>query len=123
MNLSGDAAPGDLPGPEEGGGPPPLMPWTLVVTEADADGWSADLEHGAPLPRIGERIAYIAEDGTRRHFRVNDITHTVQASASERPPVRESTGSPNATVSGPHPSHPPSGLRAGLPRVAVTPED
>jgi hypothetical protein len=99
------------------------MPWTLVVGESDAGGWTADLEHGAPLPRVGERIVYIAEDGSRRHFRVSDITHTVQASASERPPVRASAGSPNATVSGPHPPHPPLSLRAGLPRVDVTPEE
>lgn len=123
MNRSEDALPGETLGPDEGGGPPSLMPWTLVVVETDADGWSADLEHGAPLPRIGERIVYIAEDGTPRQFRVNNVTHTVQASASERPPVRASAGSPNATVSGAHPPHAPHGLRAGLPRVFVTPED
>lgn len=122
MTRSEDSVPGERPGAEEGGGPPPLMPWTLVVDD-DPDGWTADLEHGAPLPRVGDRIVYIAEDGTQRAFRVNDVTHTVQASASERPPVREGAGSPNATVSGPHPAHPPHGLRAGLPRVRVTPED
>jgi hypothetical protein len=99
------------------------MPWTLVVIEQDEEGWTADLEHGAPLPRIGERLVYIAEDGTQHHFRVHDVTHTVQASASERPPVRASAGSPNATVSGAHPPHAPHGLRAGLPRVFVRAED
>ena len=123
MNRSEDALPGEPPGPDEGGGPPPLMPWTLVVIEQDEEGWTADLEHGAPVPRIGERLVYIAEDGTQHHFRVHDVTHTVQASASERPPVRASAGSPNATVSGAHPPHAPHGLRAGLPRVFVRAED
>ena len=49
-------------GPEEGGGPPnSLMPWTLVVEDED---WWADLEHGAPLPRVGDLVEYIGEDGT-----------------------------------------------------------
>ena len=123
MDRPHDPVPGGPPGPEEGGGPPPLMPWTLVVAEGEPDGWSADLEHGAPLPRIGELVIYIAEDGARGRFRVRDVMHTVQPSASERPPVRTGAGSPNATVSGSHPSHAPHALRAGLPRVLVTPED
>ena len=35
----------EVPGPEEGGGPPLGLPWTLVVDDED---WSADLEHAAP---------------------------------------------------------------------------
>ena len=34
-------------------GTPIGMPWTLIV---ESEGWSADLEHAAPLPRTGERI-------------------------------------------------------------------
>lgn len=123
MTQPEEAVTGDLPGADEDGGPPPLMPWTLVVVEKGGDGWSADLEHGAPLPRIGERIVYIAEDGGQRRLRVDEVVHTVQVSASERPPVRASAGSPNAIVSGPHPPHSPRGLRAGLPRVVASPED
>ena len=111
-----DATHADAPGPEEGGGPPPLMPWTLVV---DDEGWSADLEHGAPLPRIGERIEYIAEDGQQRVYRVVDVIHTVQSSASERPAVRDERASPNSTVDRPAPRTPRE-LRAGLPRVLVS---
>lgn len=103
-------------GPEEGGGPPPLMPWTLVVEGED---WSADLEHGAPLPRIGELVEYLAEDGSRRTLRVVDVIHTVQSSANERPPVRDEEASPNATVDRPVPRTPRE-LRAGLPRVIVS---
>lgn len=102
--------------PEEGGGPPPLMPWTLVVEGED---WSADLEHGAPLPRVGELVEYIAEDGSRRTFRVIDVIHTVQSSANERPPVRDENALPNATVDRAVPRTPRE-LRAGLPRVVVS---
>lgn len=50
---------------DEGGGPPLGSAWTLEV-DGEA-GWSADLEHAAPLPRVGERIEFIGEDGRRRH--------------------------------------------------------
>jgi hypothetical protein len=108
------------PDAEQGGGPPIGQPWTLVI---EAEGWSADLEHAAPLPRAGERIEYIAEDGARRTFRVRDVVHTLQPTASERPPVRTETASPNSTVSSQgHPAHVPTELRAGLPRVYADPE-
>lgn len=103
-------------GPEQGGGPPAMLPWTLEV-EGE---WSADLEHGAALPCVGDRIDYIASDGTQRTFRVKEIVHTLQRSASERPAVREERYSPNSTVDAP--DGPPRELRAGLPRVIVTPE-
>jgi hypothetical protein len=106
-------------GPEEGGGPPLLLPWTLIVSGED---WSADLEHGAALPRVGERVEYIAEDGVHRTFVVRQVVHTVQSSASERPLVRDEDGGPNSTVSGTHPAHVPTSLRAGLPRVIVAEE-
>jgi len=106
-------------GPEEGGGPPVGLPWTLVV---DGEDWSADLEHGAPLPRAGDRIDYIADDGHQRRFRVREVVHTVQSSPIERPAVREERSSPNSTVEGAGDRLPRS-LRAGLPQVIVTPED
>ncbi len=108
------------PGPEEGGGPPIGMPWSLVV---DGENWSADLEHAAPIPRIGETVEYIAEDGERRAYRVVKVVHTVQSSASERPPVGSEASGPNSTVSGDHPAHVPAELRAGLPRVHVVAAD
>ena len=105
--------------PEEGGGPPFGQPWTLVV---ESEGWSADLEHASPLPRAGERVEYIAEDGVRRTFRVRDVVHTVQSTASMRPPVRDERSSPNSTVSDGQRALRPTELRAGLPRVFVDPE-
>jgi len=112
-------ASGDVPGPEEGGGPPVGLPWTLVVEDED---WSADLEHAAPLPRMGETLEYITEAGEHRRYRVVRVVHTVQGSPAERPPVRAEDRGPNAIVSGDHPAHVPSTLRAGLPRVIVVAE-
>lgn len=116
--LTDEPQPRDTLDPEQGGGPPALMPWTLVVEGED---WSADLEHGAPLPRVGDRVDFIADDGRQRIFRVKEIIHTVQSSASERPPVSAERYSPNSTVDR-ETSRPPGELRAGLPRVVVTPE-
>lgn len=103
-------------GPEQGGGPPALMPWTLVVEE---ERWSADLEHGAPLPRVGDQVEFIADDGQQRTFRVRQVVHTVQRTASERPRVRDEHVLPNSTVDGPS-DEAPRELRAGLPRVYVS---
>ena len=107
-------------GPEEGGGPPnSLMPWTLVVEDED---WWADLEHGAPLPRVGDLVEYIGDDGDKRIFRVVRVVHTVQSSSTDRPHVRDERALPNSTVDMPA-AGPPRALRAGLPRVIVTPEE
>jgi hypothetical protein len=110
----------DVLGPEEGGGPPAVLPWTLVVEDED---WSADLEHGATLPRVGERIEFIADDGSQRRLEVTAVVHTVQHASSERPPVGTESRGPNSTVDEP-PQGPPSLLRAGLPRVyAIAADD
>jgi hypothetical protein len=110
----------DRLGPEEGGGPPLGLPWTLVV-EGD-DGWTADLEHGAPLPCVDDLVEFIAANGRRSVFRVTRIVHTLQPSASERPPVRDEETSPNATVNEAGDAPAVRELRAGLPRVFVRPE-
>jgi hypothetical protein len=104
-------------GPDEGGGPPSVLPWTLVVPD---ESWEADLEHGAALPRVGEHIEFIADDGTRGLFVVDDVTHVVQHASSDRPPVGDETAGPNAIVSGGGPEGRPTILRAGLPRVIAT---
>jgi hypothetical protein len=106
-------------GPEEGGGPPVGSAWTLIID--GADGWEADLEHAAPLPRVGERIEFIAEDGSRRELRVTDVIHTVQTSADDRPRVRDEATSPNSYITDGNDDRPPRSLRAGLPRVVATP--
>lgn len=106
-------------GPEEGGGPPLLMPWTLVV---EAENWAADLEHGAALPRVGERIEFIGDDGARRMFVVESIVHTLQHASSDRPSVGSEERGPNALVND-APADAPRILRAGLPRVIVRSAD
>jgi hypothetical protein len=106
-------------GPEQGGGPPTLLPWTLVVEGED---WSADLEHGAPLPRVGDRVDFIANDGELRSYRVKEVVHTVQGTASDRPRVRDEHSLPNSVVADGPDAEPPRELRAGLPRVIVSAE-
>jgi hypothetical protein len=103
----------------QGGGPPAALPWTLVV-EGD-NGWSADLEHGAVLPRVDDLVEFISVDGRHQLYRVTRVMHTVQPSASNRPRVRDEQRGPNATVDGDD-GQPVRELRAGLPRVFVRPE-
>lgn len=106
--------------PEEGGGPPIGYAWTLEV--AGDGGWSSDLEHAAPLPRVGERIEFIGEDGRRQVLRVTDIVHTVQTSSSVRPLVRDESATPSSIVTEDADDDPPRELRAGLPKVIATEE-
>ena len=103
-------------GPEQGGGPPAALPWTLVV-EGD-DGWSADLEHGASLPHVGDPVEYIDAAGHRAVYRVTRVVHTLQPTASDRPRVGDEATSPNSIVDEPA-NQPVRELRAGLPRVFV----
>lgn len=93
------------PPPEEGGGPPVGTPWTLQV---DGDeGWSADLEHAAPLPRVGERIDFIGEALAQRSYTVVQVIHTLQPSPDGPSDAGDA----------------PRILRAGLPRVVAVPAD
>jgi hypothetical protein len=116
--------PDAIPDPigSDDGGPPIGSAWTLVV-EDDDDGWSADLEHAAPLPRVGERIEFIGEDGRRRQYRVRQVAHTLQTAAGERPKVRDEQTGPNSFVTDGADDDPPRALRAGLPRVVVVADD
>ena len=108
-------------GPDEGGGPPLGTAWTLVID--GNDGWEADLEHAAPLPRVGETVEFIAEDGRRLIYRVTAVQHTLQPSATERPRVRDERSGPNSIVTEGADDDPPRALRAGLPRVVVVAAD
>ena len=121
MNASDTLNPADEQIGADDGGPPIGSAWTLVI-EGEG-GWSADLEHAAPLPRVGERVEFIAEDGARRQYRVTDVAHTLQTSASERPRVREERSLPNSVVTDGTDDDPPRALRAGLPRVTAVPDD
>ena len=106
-------------GPEQGGGPPAALPWTLVVE--GEHGWSADLQHGAVLPCVDDIVEFIDATGDRRIYRVTRIVHTLQPTASDRPRVRDEVSGPNATVDEAN-ARPVRELRAGLPRVFVRSE-
>lgn len=103
---------------EEGGGPPIGAAWTLDVA-GDA-GWSADLEHAAPVPGVGETIELIQTDGSRLLLQVREVIHVLQPSASDRPTVGDEASGPNSIVVDAAVS-PPRLLRAGLPRVVAVP--
>lgn len=107
----------DLP-VEQGGGPPIGTAWTLEVI--GPGGWSADLEHAAPVPCVGERIELIQADGSRLILEVRGVVHVLQPSASDRPAVREEDAGPNTIVVD-APATSPRVLRAGLPRVVAAP--
>ena len=106
---------------EEGGGPPVGTAWTLDIVGDQPE--SADLEHAAPLPRVGEAIELIRADGSRRFLRVRDVIHVLQPSASERPRVRDEDAGPNSTVAGQSVVVESALLRAGLPRVVAAAVD
>lgn len=106
---------------EQGGGPPTGTAWTLEV--AGDEGWSADLEHAAPVPRVGETIEVIHVDGARRRLQVREVIHVLQPSATDRPAVREETSGPNSIVVDMAPGATPRFLRAGLPRVVAGPAE
>jgi hypothetical protein len=112
--MNHDEGPFDV---EEGGGPPLGTAWTLDIVGDEPE--SADLEHAAPLPRVGEAIELIRADGSRRFLRVRQVIHVLQPSASQRPPVREEDAGPNSTVAGGWGAGGPALLRAGLPRVVA----
>ncbi|HET6746137.1 MAG TPA: hypothetical protein VFH90_09875 [Candidatus Limnocylindria bacterium] len=97
------------------------MPYTVQFPEGDGSA-AADLEHPAPLPRVGDIVEYINELGDSRRYRVREVVHTLQTSAGHRPHVSEGGASPQAiarVAEGDQPERPGEGgeLRAGLPKV------
>ena len=124
MTVPNEGAP--QPDPIEPNAPdgawPSGMPYSVAFP--DGDGYlDADLEHPAPLPRVGDTVEYIDETGTRRRYRVREVIHTVQSSAAYRPPVEGGSASPQsiARVDGEASEKPGQGglVRAGLPRVLL----
>jgi len=103
---------------------PPGMPYTIYFP--DGDGFrGADLEHPAPLPRIGDTVDYIDERGATHRYRVRDVVHTFQTSAAQRPSVKDGPASPNSLArTDASAAELPGGagaLRAGLPEVFLEP--
>jgi hypothetical protein len=101
---------------------PSGMPYTVQFP--DGEGYlEADLEHPAPLPRIGDTVEYYDEAGGCRRYRVREVIHTIQSSAAGRPRVRDEPASPDslARVDGEPGERPGSSglVRAGLPKVLL----
>jgi hypothetical protein len=103
------------------------MPYTVQFPDGDGS-FAADLEHPAPLPRVGDIVEYIDEVGASRRYRVREVVHTLQTSATHRPHVSEGSASPQSiarVADGEEPERPGEGgaLRAGLPKVFLEPID
>ncbi|MFN2483898.1 MAG: hypothetical protein ABR509_03040 [Candidatus Limnocylindria bacterium] len=81
----------------------------------------ADLEHRAPLPRVGDTVEYIDKRGACTRYVVRAVVHTLQASAGEREPVGDRASTPAAFARAEaEPAETPGdggSLRAGLPKV------
>jgi hypothetical protein len=108
------------------GGWPSGMPYTVAFP--DGDGYiEADLEHHAPLPRVGDTIEYVDEAGDAHRYRVREVIHTIQSSASHRPAVDEGTATPNAfaRLGDERAERPGEGglVRTGLPKVVLEERD
>ncbi|HEY7847198.1 MAG TPA: hypothetical protein VIC83_03275 [Candidatus Limnocylindria bacterium] len=109
------------PNPDQGDGPwPNGMPYTVQFP--DEDGSAADLEHPAPLPRVGDVVEYIDETGATHRYRVREVVHTLQTTSAHRPHVADGPASPQAiarVAEGEAAELPGEGgeLRAGLPKV------
>ncbi|HEX2141272.1 MAG TPA: hypothetical protein VHK28_03195 [Candidatus Limnocylindria bacterium] len=102
---------------------PTGMPYT-VHFPYEGDYLGADLEHPAPLPRVGDVVEYFDERGACHRFRVREVIHTLQTSAAYRPAVADGTASPQsvARLDEDVEAEPPGGsgvVRAGLPKVIL----
>jgi hypothetical protein len=104
---------------------PSGMPYTLLFPTTDGEDYvGADLEHPAPLPRIGDTLEYIDEAGGCHRYRVREVIHTIQSSAAQRRSVREGCGAPEAIARpGDRDEAERPGttgiVRAGLPKVLL----
>lgn len=122
MNVDADRAEDERANVPEAGWPG-VLPYTVHFPEGD--GYiGADLEHPAPLPRVGEVVEYIDERGECQRFRVREVIHTLQSAASQRPAVKERNASPHslARVRDGEPAERPGEtgiVRAGLPKVLL----
>jgi hypothetical protein len=95
-------------------------PYTVFFPDDEAV-HPADLEHSAPLPRVGDSVEYLDTRGTCRRYVVKDVVHTLQAPPGSRPRVSDQRSVPAAFARGESepPEIPGDGgeLRAGLPKV------
>lgn len=99
---------------------PTGLPYTVYFRSDDGLRGS-DLEHPAPLPRVGDVVEYINERGQCERFVVREVIHTLQTSAAQRPSVgsEEYAATAIARDGQQQPEIAGDGgeLRAGLPKV------
>ena len=102
-------------------GPPGGTPYTVHFPDG-APLNAADLEHPAPLPRVGDVVEYIDEKLGSHRFVVRQVVHTLQpAHPEEANPRRAAPDDPAADVPDRDP-RPPAELRSGLPKVFLEAE-
>jgi hypothetical protein len=100
-------------------GPPGGTPYT-VHFPAGAPLDAADLEHPAPLPRVGDVVEYIDEDLASHRFVVREVVHTLQPAHPEDGHPRgrgAADDQPGVEPRPPAEARPPAELRSGLPKV------
>lgn len=99
------------------------LPYTVYFPGDGGQLRAADLEHPAPVPRVGEIVEYIDERGRCERFVVREVVHTLQTSAQSRPSVESEDYAATAIArdSATPAESPGDGgeLRAGLPKVFV----
>ncbi len=100
---------------------PTGLPYTVYFPSQDGQLRGSDLEHPAPLPRVGDVVEYINERGQCERFVVREVIHTLQTSAASRPSVGSEDYAATAIARDgqQQPEIPGDGgeLRAGLPKV------
>lgn len=103
-------------------GPPGGTPYTVHFPPgAPLD--AADLEHPAPLPRVGDVVEYIDEELASHRYVVREVVHTLQPAHPEEahPRPRGAPAEGRDDQPGPEP-RPPAELRSGLPKVFLEAE-
>lgn len=111
------------PTPEVEERPPASSGTPYTVFFPDGRPAPADLEHPAPLPRIGETVEYLDATGRYRRYVVSDVIHTLQPAADRRSAVRDEpslpAGVPRERASAAGQSSGEGALRAGLPKIIL----
>lgn len=100
----------------------PKGPPYTVFFPVDGTLRPADLEHPSSLPRKGDVVEYIDEQGRCHRFEVAEVIHTLQVAADRRPRVRdEAIPSAFARDERQAAEMPGDGglIRAGLPKVIL----
>jgi hypothetical protein len=96
------------------------MPYTVFFPVGD-EYHPADLEHAAPLPRVGDTVEYIDERGRCSRYTVREVIHTLQLAADQRPLVSSDQDRPGVFAADDEGAELPGdgSLRAGLPKVIL----